>query len=148
MKRGVPGENSKYAMKHLAGAFESFMEIKQANGDKDEVQRKNMASILNNFLSSASTTDRKQDKLMNIFLQETAINISAKLEQTVEDRQKQWTTYGNLNLWFDTWEKNLVKLGFAYRDDEEKMLFLMKSLEESSILMNPAFPWTGEKGDM
>ena len=91
-------------------------------------QENNLASILDNVLSSASTMDIKQDKLMNIFLQEISINISAKVEQTVEDRQKQWTTYGNLNLWFDTWEKNLVKLGFAYRDDEEKMLFLMRNL--------------------
>ena len=40
LKRGVTGEISKYAMKDLAGAFESFVKIKQANGDADEASRK------------------------------------------------------------------------------------------------------------
>ena len=44
-----------------------------------------MAGIMNNDVSSASTMDRKQDNLMNILLQETATNISAKVEQPVED---------------------------------------------------------------
>ena len=46
-------------MKHLAGAFDSFVEIKQDNGDTDEASRKNMASILNHVVSSDSTIDKK-----------------------------------------------------------------------------------------
>ena len=46
-------------------------------------RQENMASIMNNIVSSASTTNRKQDKLLNILLQETDINLSAKVEQTV-----------------------------------------------------------------
>ena len=40
LKMGVPGEISKDAMKDLAGAFEIFAKIKQANGDTYEVSRK------------------------------------------------------------------------------------------------------------
>ena len=47
----------------------------------------------------------------------------------MEDLQKQWTTYRNLILWLDTWDKDHVKPGFSYRDDEEKYLFLKTSLE-------------------
>ena len=39
LKRGVPGEISKDAIKHVAGSFGSFVEIKQANGDTYEVSR-------------------------------------------------------------------------------------------------------------
>ena len=66
--------------------------------------------------------DRKQDKLQNILLQDNAININAKVEQTVEYELKKWMTYGNINLWLDTWDKYLVELVFAYRDDEEKIV--------------------------
>ena len=69
-----------------------------------------MASILKNVVSSTSTTDIKRDKPLNRLLQETATNISAKVEQPAEDRRKQWTTYGNINLWFDTWDKDIVEL--------------------------------------
>ena len=68
LKRGFPGEITKFSMKHLAGAFESFVEIKQANRDTDEATRKNMASILENVVSSSSTNDIKRDKMLNIFL--------------------------------------------------------------------------------
>ena len=40
LKRGVPGELSKDDMKILAGAFGIFVEIKQANEDKDKASRK------------------------------------------------------------------------------------------------------------
>ena len=40
LKRGVPGEISKDAIKYLAGAFESFLKIKQTNVGADEVSRK------------------------------------------------------------------------------------------------------------
>ena len=94
---------------------------------------------MNNFVSSDSTKDRKLDKITIRFLQETSINLIVKAEQPVEYQQKQWATYGNINLWFDTWEKYLVKIGLAYRHDKEKMLFLMRS---------PAFPWTVLKRDV
>ena len=84
----------------------------------DELLRKKSTSILNNVVLSASTTDRKQDKLLNRLLQKTVANTSTKVKQTVEYQRKKWTTYRNLNLWFYTWEKDLVELEFAYRDDE------------------------------
>ena len=37
----------------------------------------------------------------------------------MDDRQIQWATYGNLILCFDDWEKDLVELGFAYREDKD-----------------------------
>ena len=38
-------------------------------------------------------------------------------------------TYGNINLWFNTWDKDLVKLGYAYRDDEEKIVITDEQLQ-------------------
>jgi hypothetical protein len=37
-----------------------------------------------------------------------------------EHRRILWNTYRNLELWFNTWEDNLVELGFAKFDEETK----------------------------
>ena len=137
LSRGVPGEISKYDMKSLAGAFEKEIEIKQANGDMDEAF-KNMASIPNNVVSSASTEDRKRDNLLNILIQETDINIRAKVEQPVEYQRNQWTNHGNINLWLDTWDKDLVEIGFSYRDYEEKIVI---SDDQLRIIINIDESW-------
>ena len=31
----------------------------------------------------------------------------------LEKRRAKWTTYTNLNMWFNTWEEVLIELGFA-----------------------------------
>jgi len=31
----------------------------------------------------------------------------------IEQRRSNWTTFSNLNLWFNTWKKVLVELGFG-----------------------------------
>ena len=36
----------------------------------------------------------------------------------IEQQQTQWTTFTNLNLWFDTWEESLVELRFARLKDK------------------------------
>ena len=105
-----------------------------------------MASILNNVVSSASTTYRKRDKLLNILLQETAINLSAKVQQPVEDWKHHLMTYRNINLWFDTWDKDLVEIGFAYRDYEEKVIITDEQLQRIINLAESWFLWTVAKG--
>jgi len=37
-----------------------------------------------------------------------------------EARRIQWTQAKFLNMWFNTWEKNLITLGFAMREDGAK----------------------------
>ena len=63
-------------------------------------------------------------------IQETAINISTKVEHLVEDQQNQCMTYGNINLWFDTWDKDLVKIGYTCRDYEEKTVITDEQLQK------------------
>jgi len=40
--------------------------------------------------------------------------------ETTEDRRKLWTTYDNIKTWFDNWEKDLIDLGFAEKDADDK----------------------------
>jgi len=39
----------------------------------------------------------------------------ASEKNMIEQRRSNWTTFSTLNLWFDTWEKVLVELGFDRR---------------------------------
>ena len=34
-------------------------------------------------------------------------------KNVIKQRQAKWTTYTNLNMWFNTWEEVLIELGFA-----------------------------------
>jgi anti-sigma-K factor RskA len=38
-----------------------------------------------------------------------------------EERRVWWTTYSNLELWFNSWEKTLLKLGFLEPDSSGKL---------------------------
>ena len=48
----------------------------------------------------------------------TANEFAFQNKMVVEQRQLKWTTFSNLNLYFDTWEQLLVDLGFARRKKE------------------------------
>lgn len=41
--------------------------------------------------------------------------------QNVEDRRVKWTTYYNLKTWFNSWQKELIELGFAHFDTKTKL---------------------------
>jgi len=49
-------------------------------------------------------------------LKDTAVNLNTCKSKSAEDRRIWWTNYKNLSLWFKNWEKDLMELGFAYRD--------------------------------
>lgn len=38
-----------------------------------------------------------------------------------EERRVRWTTYGNLDLWFNSWEKTLLELGLLEQDEAGKL---------------------------
>jgi hypothetical protein len=52
--------------------------------------------------------------LLRRVLADVAISLNASKTQSAEDRRIHWTTYKNLLMWFDNWERDLVDLGFAY----------------------------------
>jgi hypothetical protein len=46
-----------------------------------------------------------------------------------EVRRVRWTTYFNIKSWFDNWEKDLVKLGFAFTNDNDNTIIPDEQLE-------------------
>jgi hypothetical protein len=60
-------------------------------------------------------------KLLNRLLISTARDINASKLEYCEDRRIRWTIYKNINMWFDNWEDDLLRLGFAFEDDDGKV---------------------------
>ena len=61
------------------------------------------------------TGSEAQDILKHV-LRDSAVNLNAAKGKNWEDSCIRWTTYKNLSLWFDKWERDLVELGYAYYD--------------------------------
>jgi hypothetical protein len=97
-------------------------------------------------------------------LRDSAVNLNTA---NGKNRECRWTTYKNLSLWFDNWERNLVELGFAYYDPitnkvcipEEQLINILNfdetcmSMDGSTqnrgvrpevILYDPRFPQVGK----
>ena len=46
-------------------------------------------------------------KLLNRILQENVVELNADLINHVEQRRILWTSYNNMIMWFDNWERDL-----------------------------------------
>ena len=62
-------------------------------------------------------------ELLNHVIHDTAIDINADKLNCAEDCCVRWTTEDNLKLWFDTWEKFIVKYGFATINTNGEIVF-------------------------
>jgi hypothetical protein len=51
--------------------------------------------------------------LIDRIVRDTAMDIHAAKLNCAEDRRIRWTTYQNLDLWFNSWEVFVVEYGFA-----------------------------------
>ena len=88
--------------------------------------------------------ERYSDKLLRRLLRKTDIYLAAIVQNPVEDRRIRWTTYSNLKLWFDSWKRDLVDLGFATIavDDQGKIyipddqLSRILNLDKSCLSLN------------
>ena len=61
--------------------------------------------------------------LLNRVVRDTATDIHAVKLNCAEDRRICWTTYQNLDLWFDSWEVFLVDYGLATINTNGELLF-------------------------
>jgi len=97
-------------------AFESFVAINQLNGMARETRHKKLALHVHQVLHAHTPAGSKALDFLKCVLRDSAVNLNAAKGKNREDRRIRWTTYKNLLLWFDNWERDLVELGFAYYD--------------------------------
>jgi len=92
---------AKSTYKLLCNALSSFIPINQMNACAGDNTRFNLIATLVKMLSISST---EADTLLKRMLPDTAEDtMSVDKLNCAEDRCIRWTTFQNLDLWFNSW---------------------------------------------
>ena len=95
----------------LKGVFVSYIKLEQARSSEQATMKK-LSLKTNNCLNRGGYA-RCDMYYARKLRTETADEMEVGKKNMVEQRRALWTTFSNLNLWFDTWEGALVDLGFG-----------------------------------
>ena len=111
MKRGEKGDVPKVIFNTLCTAFETMVRINQLNGRDIDNSQKRLGARVNTCMNKDGSVSVS---LVRRLFAETAVDLyCSSKNNAAEERRIAWTTYSNLKTWFENWEKDLLKLGFA-----------------------------------
>ncbi len=119
-KMGPQGYSPLKTFDHLTTAFESYIKIMQLNGHGGTLSNNKLMIILKKCTSPSITCDIRG--LLRRLQKAAAESIVVGKGKNAEDRRIKWTTYYNLKTWFDSWQEDLIELGFAHYDEENKVV--------------------------
>jgi hypothetical protein len=108
------------AYKFLCQAYLNLIPINQMNMCTGDNSREVMILMLANT-SNIGTIEATGH--LNWVVRNTATDISTVKLNCAEDRRIRWTSYQNLDLWFDIWEVFLVGYGFATVNTNVELVF-------------------------
>jgi hypothetical protein len=114
MKMGPVGRVPRRDYRYLCNAFASFTAINQLN----KCAGLNVwDKMIQKLATTLGTIQKAAEKILNRIIRDTAISLTNTKLNAAEKQQVRWTTYQNLSLWFDSWERFLSEYGFGkYRD--------------------------------
>ena len=127
LKPDMKGNFPALTFQHLANAFESFIKIKQLNGQGGDLSNNKLSQLLKKCTRPVIECDSRW--LLVHLLKKTAAELRCGKVNNAEERRVRWTTYFNIKSWFDNWEKDLVKLGFAFTNDNDNTVIPDEQLE-------------------
>ena len=139
MKMGSEGNISARAYENLCQAYSSLVPINQMNACAGENSRKKLIPML---MQTFNVGTIEATGLLNCVVRDTATDINAEKLNCAEDCRIRWTTYQNLDLWFDSWEVFVVEYGFATINSnnelhfEEKMKQRILNLDETCLSLD------------
>jgi hypothetical protein len=110
MKMGPVGTISSIAYKFLCQAYKSLVPINQMNACAGHNSR---AKMIPTFAKTFDIGTVQATGLFIRVIRNTATDIKAEKINCAEDCCIRWTTFQNLELWFDSWETFVVEYGFA-----------------------------------
>jgi len=80
--------------------------------------------LIHTLVKTLSISSTEASTLLTHLLRDTAEDtMSADKLNCAEDRRICWTTFQNLDLWFNSWEFFLIEFGFAYHNANGKLVF-------------------------
>ena len=92
---------------------------------KKTPDRITIVKMLSSRFKGGSTTLKDFESLYKRLYPSFAISISITTgSPAFENRQAIYTTYNNINIWFDTLKEFLITNGFARKTVEEELVFL------------------------
>ena len=118
LKVGTKGNIPQWAFQSVCAAFSSMVNINQLNAQCAENRRGKLSQRLNAVFGIESIPNHPNHMLLDWVLVATAIDLKAMRVESVEQRRILWMTFQNLDMWFDNWIEELVRLGFAIRVNE------------------------------
>ncbi len=78
----------------------------------------------------------KGPHLFQQLMHESAIDFKAGVSNSIEGQRLRWTTFNNLKMWHENWERYFIELGFATKlkgpDGEE--LIVVADVQKAHIL--------------
>ncbi len=140
LKPGMKGNFPALTFQHLANAFESFIKIKQLNGQGGDTSNNKLIQMLKKCTKPALDCD--PGWLLKRLPKKTATELTCGKVNNAEKRRVRWTTYFNIKSRFDKWENDLVKLGFASTNDKDmvvipdEQLKRILNIDETCCVMN------------
>ena len=100
--------------KIVSHAIQTYIVILQINGG-NEVQNKDVIALLTNS-GSTIINPISPHKMWDRVRVTNPCSFSIAIARIMELQRQQWTTFCNLNLWFDQWKTFLVEKGFVTLD--------------------------------
>jgi hypothetical protein len=110
-KPGPVGDFPKVIYEALKGAFATYLKLEQA-GCKKQSTIKQLVQIVNATVNAGGFT-KTDDNLTRKLRKDTAEQFEVGKANVIEQRRLLWTTSYNLDMWYTTWKKTLIDLGFA-----------------------------------
>ncbi len=101
-----------------------------------------MRKLLSKHVNNTMESDSNSDRLLQQLQRNATIDFAAKVSNPMEECCLHWTTYSNLNCWFDNWENFLVNYGFGTHQKDgtvhvpEHQKAQILNLDESCLSMD------------
>ncbi|KAL3771166.1 hypothetical protein ACHAWU_004789 [Discostella pseudostelligera] len=118
-KHGPEGNIPAMMYTALCMAYGSFLRINQINAMGSNNSRTKLVPIIAETMNISVSTSKE---LIKRLCRDTAIDMKCDKLSFAEERRVRWTTYANLELWFDSWEKTLIDLGFMEDEGSGKYI--------------------------
>jgi|EP01082_Thalassiosira_pseudonana_P008128 hypothetical protein len=119
-KKGPQGVFDDQTVLKIGNAMESYIQIKQLNGESSDVTFKKLQNLLKQC--TIKKRDCNCEWLLKRLLAVSGVDLKAGRSNNAEQRRIMWTTYYNLKSWFDNWESDLLKLGFAKKEEGKTVI--------------------------
>ena len=117
LKNGRPGEIPPHAFDSLCVGLESYISICQNNKKFMKLGKLKLAMLVNAVVDQDIDEKNNSYKLLSRIAKSKNIHLDSIKTSTQEARRILWMKAKFLVMWFNTWEVNLIELGFGKKSD-------------------------------